>query len=324
MSNAPDRRLSREVLSPLTAWGLVHDLPVFLLGAPTDPNRCYRHGTCWWHADRAFVQEASIAGFNDDLRGDAEEGLAALAATRPIPIFNGALNGGAGRLLASPLNLSPVYPNTDVCRAAREDGSPVAGALDAHDVLDANADLPLVTAALVSARFPVLEPPARVGTDAGGGRGCRAPVTAVRVRDGGYVENTGLLTIVDLLPAIRETLGASVPIVVLSIDDDAAVPVPNPVSEEQRPGMLSVTTRVSSDYLTRKARDTLCQTPGVTYLRISPPPHAGAHAATGWEISRTGRRDDLGRALAEGKPALDRVKSVRAALDGTGPAISDC
>ena len=39
-----ETRVGREVLSPLTAWGLVHDLPIFLLGWPTDPNLVRRRG----------------------------------------------------------------------------------------------------------------------------------------------------------------------------------------------------------------------------------------------------------------------------------------
>ena len=150
------------------------------------------------------------------------------------------------------------------------------------------------------------------------------PRTAVRVRDGGYVENTGLLTIAELLPTIRATLDAEgaerMPIIVLSIDDDSAIADPNPELEEPATNPLTVASRVSSGYLTRKARDTLssCQVDGVYSLRVSPPPHVGAHAATGWEISETARRLDLGRAASTGD-VLRQINELRGMLDGTRP-----
>jgi hypothetical protein len=195
--------------------------------------------------------------------------------------------------------------------------------LDAHDVLADGRDVPLVSAALLSARFPLLEPPARVGSREQAPRGCptTGPLTAVRVRDGGYMENTGLRTIVDLLPAIRDQLRsqkADVPIIVVSIDDDPEVAIADPEREEPRPAPGSVATKVSDGYLSRQARDALssCQFPDVTYLRISPEPHVGAHAATGWEISETGRRRDLGQALRSGSEALKDVSLVQQWLDG--------
>jgi hypothetical protein len=83
----------------------------------------------------------------------------------------------------------------------------------------------------------------------------------------------------------------------------------------------SVATKVSDDYLSRKARDTItsCQTPDVAYMRISPEPHVGAHAATGWEISQTGRRNDLGRSLEAGTDGSGQITTLRRWLDGVDP-----
>ena len=322
-----ETRVGREVLSPLTAWGLVHDLPIFLLGWPTDPNRCAGgEGSCAIHADRALVQEAAIGNYGNALRTNPGPGIRTANTGGPRTIFNGALDGSVGRILISPLDLAPVYPESEACRAQDGRLRPVTGALDAADVLADDRDLPLVSAALLSARFPMLEPPGRVGTEAGKDlRGCEAvPRTAVRVRDGGYVENTGLLTIAELLPTIRATLDAEgaerMPIIVLSIDDDSAIADPNPELEEPAANPLTVASRVSSGYLTRKARDTLssCQVDGVYSLRVSPPPHVGAHAATGWEISETARRLDLGRAASTGD-VLRQINELRGMLDGTRP-----
>jgi hypothetical protein len=323
-----DRKVGREVLSPLTAWGLVHDMPALLVGLETDPNKCVTHDLCWARADRALVQEAAIGDLGDSLRGNPGEGILSVPTHEIVPVFNGSISGASGRILISPLDLAPVYTSAEPCRAPHEDGQAATGALDAAEVLG-DKDVPLVSAALLSARFPVLEPAARVGREAGKDENVPCPkpgatLPAVRVRDGGYVENTGLLTIADLLPAIRRAIeerhpAFRVPIIVLSIDDDPEAQPPKPNLREPRLGPVSVLTRAGTGYITRKARDTIssCQVTDVAYLRVSPAPHVGAHAATGWEISETGRRHDLGQALAQGTDGSHQITKLRGWLDGT-------
>jgi hypothetical protein len=151
------------------------------------------------------------------------------------------------------------------------------------------------------------------------------------VRDGGYVENTGLLTITDLLPALAAAVASWEPPsgapdgdrrprvdpVVLSIDDDPVASGGDPqlVTAPRRP--LGISQRAGHRYLTRLARDRLTsgQYPGVRYLRLSPPPHVGAQAATGWELSETTREEDLEKALDDGC-VRRTILQVRAILDG--------
>jgi hypothetical protein len=329
-----DRAGGREVLSPITAWGLFHDLPAWLLRAPTDPRDCTAKVDCRLQADRALVQEAAVADFKDDIvpPGDAQRHLIEPAGG-PVPVFNGSVNGAEGRVLLSRLALAPPRPNDPGCEQVQRaiPPEPGAGSLDGHDVLRKEGavrgtDVPLVTAALLSARFPVVAPPARLGDRERKHTRCGTPLplAPVKVRDGGYVENTGVLTITDLLPQIRESVEkykpkrTQVQIVVVSIDDDSTVLEGDPELSKRNGPDLGVATRVNDKYLSQLARDriTSCQYPQVSYERISPPPHGGAQAATGWELSRTSRTQDLVAALAEGSDAIKPVDRLRDVLDG--------
>jgi hypothetical protein len=332
-----------EVLSPVVAWGLLHDLPLFMLGAETDPRRCDEDASCRLHADRALVQEAAVAGLEDTIvPPEDEEGLIGSAGGRlPVTVFNGALDGADGRVLLSPLSLAPPRPRNPACPTPPT-GEPGAGSVDGHDVLNLHKpgstayvprppyyDVPLVTAAVLSARFPVVAPAARLGDSQPpeGTRGCKPPPTLppVQIRDGGYVENSGLLTITELLPAVADAVETwkssrgredqEVPLIVVSIDDDPAVVDGNPELGETPRDNLGISKRAGPGYLTRLARDRLesCQYPNVTYVRISPPPRIGAQAATGWELSETTRDEDLVAALRE-RAAGARVEALRDGL----------
>jgi hypothetical protein len=315
--------VTEEVLSPIVAWGLFHDLPAFLVGLPIDPARC-RPQTAWHvcplHADRAVAQEAAVAGADWlEPAADEETVLEGRGGSGPVTVFNGAVDGADGRVLISPAALAP--PRLDDCPTPWT-GEPGAGSLDAHDLLNAlkeespaagepsvfkpqrpYKDIPLVTAAVLSARFPVVAPAARVGRGKAkkGKRGCRPDtLPSERVRDGGYVENSGLLTITELLPAIQAGVrdiapDRDVPIVIVSADDDPVVTAGDPDLSRAAEASFGVKARSGPGYFTRLARDRLesCQYRGIHYARISPTPHVGAQAATGWEVSATARREDL-------------------------------
>ncbi len=369
----------KEVLSPIVAWGIFHDLPAFMTGAKLDPSRCRakaspgeQSGDCRVHADRALVQEAAVAGFDHDLvPTDPSNVLTAGAGDGPITVFNAALDGADGRVLISPVSLSP--PRVAGCETPWT-GDPAAGSMDGHDLLNANEetepskasaarteprvfeaqepfyDVPLVTAALLTARFPVVAPAARLGTKSvdPGVRGCKKPpktLPPATLRDGGYVENSGLLTVIEILPTIRAAIDdwkppddlrkpESVPIIVASVDDDPVIVDGDPDLGRVPRKSLGISAQSGPGYFTRLARDRLesCQYHGVHYARISPKPHVGAHAATGWEVSVTARREDLIPALrraktsnapqtlaAGGDDAGILLQRVRDLLDGPGP-----
>jgi hypothetical protein len=345
-----DAAAGPEVLSPAVAWGLLHDLPAFMIGMHNDPRRCVDGSSCRRHADRALVQEAAVANFENGIVPPKGGGLLeARADGAPVTVFNGALDGADGRVLLSPLSLAPPRSRNPVCRTPWT-GEPAAGSVDGHDMLNVQReqlpqqrprrfvpvppynDVPFVTAALLSARFPIVSPAARLGDTKPRGkvRGCDMPATLppVQIRDGGYVENSGVLTIVDLLPALDRAVqqwktsndkeDLDVPFIVVSIDDDPAVIGGDPELEEAPRDSLGISKRAGPGYLTRMSRDRLesCQHPNVHYVRISPAPHTGAQAATGWELSRTTREEDLAAALADGQRAGEAVQKLRDALEG--------
>ncbi len=77
----------------------------------------------------------------------------------------------------------------DSCEAAHD------GANDAPDVRN-GADIRLSTAALLSARFPIISPAGILRAEDGGG-------TGDRIVDGGYFENAGLTTAMDVARELR-------------------------------------------------------------------------------------------------------------------------
>jgi hypothetical protein len=116
-----------------------------------------------------------------------------------------------------------------------------------------------------------------------------------------------------------------VQLIVESIDDDPAVLEPDPKPEESPPGKLGIATREGPSYLSRLSHNRVeaCSVPDVTYMRISPAPHTGAHAATGWEVSETARHRDLAGALESG-PAHDRLETLRDLLKPEPKSASNC
>jgi hypothetical protein len=318
-----DETAGHEILSPIVGWGLFHDLPAFMAGLPIDAGTCDERLRCRVNADRALVQEGAIHGLA--LRGQLATDAGVMEITLPVAVFNGTAGWGPGRVLVSRLALAP--PQDVGCSI---DGrQPIAGAVDAHDVLRDDRDVPILTAALLSARFPALEPAGRLGDrdDPPKFADCSPPPVqrAATIRDGGVVENTGLLTITELLPSIRRGIEAwkektgsgnlDVRPIVVSIDDDVLGVLGDNDYKRETLGLGTSGNRST------RARDRLkrCEFADVTYRRISPSPHVGAQAATGWEISRTSRREDLGetlRARTREGAGRDPIQELRDMLDG--------
>jgi hypothetical protein len=188
-------------------------------------------------------------------------------------------------------------------------------------------DVTLANAASLSARFPVLEPPGRLGTAPEATRGgCGMPTDeAAKIRDGGTYENSGMMTLVDLLGPIQRAIDSwrrdtesSVEVrpIVVSIDDDVQGVNGDEAYEKRLFGLLGES---ASNKRTIDARNRIksCEFKGISYLRISPEPHVGAQAATGWEVSQTSRQEDLVESLRAGNDAWSKVKSLRRMLDGS-------
>jgi hypothetical protein len=238
----------------------------------------------------------------------------------------------------------------DQCPAVSEwPGESVVDAIDAADLYSKYrsgtpaSDPDVTTAGLLSGRFPVVDPVARVGNRTSVKRVGSAPpcldrtvttLPAEFVRDGGYVENTGLLTIAQSLPEITraaadwtaaDSRNPPVAIWVLSIDDDAAYINGKVKPGVQRPGAISLATRASDQTLTELSTESLTVHEGgdSCYGRLSPVPGVGAHAATGWLLSKTVRNYDLAASLANPSRVV-MLEDVRNFLDGALANPSDC
>ena len=362
-----DDAAGREVLAPTVAWGLYHDLFATVIPSPSNPEDCDSGDdwSCRWNLDRAAVQENAIAGRHWNQAPDAAQGVTAmwenaLAAgdeTFPVPatVYNMAVSGGIGRVAASPLDLAPLSVLDDQCRPVHRTGdADVTGLLDAADLYTKSGSPPAVptqdfsetTAGLLSGRFPVVDPVARIGNsddvvrDPGTGQtgGCLDAhvntLPSVFVRDGGYVENTGLLTIAQALPAIQRGIdqwkaaGNDTPVVVwvLSIDDDPAQLDGRRQPTTHPPALRSIAQRANDMTLTTMTRDALALgTDGVAcYGRISPQPRIGAQAASGWELSVTVRLHDLVSSLNKEGQNYERIRAVRGFTSGVLDDLSSC
>ena len=330
-----------------------------MLSSP-DPRACDgARWDCLFNLDRAAVQENTIAGRawrsppnkDETLTGLWQSSIAPGSTTpNPATVFNTAFSGSRGRVLVSPFDLAPKSVIDERCRpVALNPSEVVADAVDAQDMLakfgGKRWDFDITTAALLSGRFPIVDPPARIGTaqtvePKPTGKAACIPADATRlpavvVRDGGYVENSGLLTIVQLLPAIQRGIeewradyrkanpgekdAPEVKVWVASLDDDP-IDLRNPVkAKAELPAPMSIATKAGPDNtLTALAREALLLTtpPVACYIRISPDPRIGAHAATGWALSKTTRLHDLIASVGPESQNLPAITALRAFLAG--------
>jgi hypothetical protein len=285
------------------------------------------------NADRATVQAAAIAGTTDlGAVADARDALTASASTDsafPVPIFNTTQVDRFDPVPVNPrrrvvLSRLTVAEPTQRMTCAEAADQPIPDAIDGYDLLGSDEDMTMLSAALLSARFPFLEPPGRLGSrtkrsdqECGG----RPPQErAAKLRDGGTYENTGMMTLVDLLEPIEDGIGAwerkhhrvDVRIIVVSVDDD-----PPPI--DPNPGLIRRVLGSEASGRSDTARRRACADTSVAYVRISPQPHVGAQAATGWEISETSRREDLMDSLRPDQGPGKRLQQLREMLDGTPP-----
>lgn len=363
-----DDSSGEDLLSPTIAWGLFHDFPLLAasfisFGALSSPDPRACDGARWdcrFNLDRAAVQENAIAGRAWSSPPDKGETLTRLwkssiaedsAKAIPATVFNSALSGSRGRVLVSPFDLAPQSVIDERCRpVALNPSEVVTDAVDAQDMLakfgNKRFDFDITTAALLSGRFPIVDPPARIGTakavepkPTGTPPPCipkdATRLPAVIVRDGGYVENSGLLTIVQLLPAIKRGIDEwraayakanpdtdlRVEVWSVSVDDDP-IDLENLVkAKAETPAPSSIAQKAGPDnMLTALAREALLlQTPPIAcYLRISPDPRIGAHAATGWALSKTTRLHDLVASVGPDSQNIDAIDALRTFLAGQG------
>ena len=291
------RWFARDVLGPTVAWGLVHDTFATMFHQRPGTGGTCRFGDSWICQvleDRARILEESL-DFDASAR-DVGLRSASFAAPSPVPhlIFNTTADDVRERVELSTLQLEP--------RAGV-----VADGLDEH--CD-EGDLPLVTAAVLSARFPVV-------TSAG-----RIACAHRSLVDGGYLENTGVAAIAEVLPrlvaAVRQQNAANargdrppIRIVVVEISNGprgprsplrgVGFPVAEPKPQFAPLGLLSLPsypTEVGRDELGRAATDACAQGVDIALVTVRPRLAVGWKASVGWRLSRAARAE-LEQALGE-------------------------
>jgi hypothetical protein len=221
-----------------------------------------------------------------------------------------------------------------------EDSAAFAGALDLLAAIDANPDgrdgsLPLVTAANLSARFPLVSPVGSLDVARGEREGL------YRFGDGGYYENSGALTLRDLLaeiePSLRLALGARPVIVQISNDVEAVQPpdagpdpllgeTPHYLGELLSPLRVMLNTRSARGSEERLRLRALARERGWPYLHFrlcDDPTDAGeVEPPLGWTLSAAaqGSIDDhlsgRERCAAYGVDNVAYLEAILAALGG--------
>lgn len=189
--------LGGDSLSAGFAWMLFVETPWSLLrfGAETD---------------RADVMERSWERAQPELAGD----FFALSARDHVPIllFNGTSVESGCRFVVSPLETNGREPSEPSARCLSPQGlvASSSGVLPATvelvDFLCAGQRVPVSTAVMLSARFPVISPSGEVrqcGADSRAG-----PVPNTFVVDGGYLEGSGAATALELWAGLAPLVAA--------------------------------------------------------------------------------------------------------------------
>jgi len=186
-----DRVVEKAGVSSLaaTAWGLAYPdfWRGFSLQNPFRPyfDRAWAMEQVWKRTLRPGDSEGTTVPTLAQWRADT------LAGRRPAALFNATVAETGERLLLSPLKLNPLpggcvaeNPGFEDCVDARTFTS-----------LYQKKDLPVTTAARLSATFPFVSPitRARLG---------RGEVNGYHVADGGYYDNFGVVTLVEGLDRI--------------------------------------------------------------------------------------------------------------------------
>jgi hypothetical protein len=221
-----------------------------------------------------------------------------------------------------------------------ETASPVVDALpnttELVDYLCPQDDLPLSTAAHLSARFPFVSPPGRVHGCAGDG--LIGPAATSYAIDGGYFDNSGAATAVDAWRALtsfaatREAAGA--PCVVplfLQIDNSPSGslgsggdPVPYPLAAPAQAVISQLSARQRAESEAARLAFTFPRSAGgravqigadTAYFRVAPAAQPGPTPPLGWTLSDT-TVDDM-RAQLTADRNEKTIRSLRQVLSGS-------
>jgi hypothetical protein len=320
-----DQRLGADFVSPSIAWQLFVETPRAWLQFEPGMDRAEVLERGW---EQAWVRTARY-GLLDAAFGGAPasggrfaEGFRALWAGNPdvpLMLLNGFSVQDGCKFVTTPIDGNGTETEGINCVAPREvvvDPDPSAGRpgfLSGSRVIvdllcGATDDVRLSTAALLSARFPYVSPSGRLLS-------CGETPAAVNVVDGGYGENTGAGSVLELWQSIRPlvdqyngdpTHGACIVPALLQIQSGygPSADVPSSGASElavpprgilKAPNGFTVWQRNESqlavlDPLPFTGSATVEDRQGV-YALVYPYAHPGAEAPLGWTLSDEARSD---------------------------------
>lgn len=225
-------KLGSDFAAPTVAWGLFHDLPNHALGVTAARGRCegWRPFQCV-RRDRAGILEDTLDKDSPEqgpaqLRKTWDERMSDDSLTRkkaetvPLLVFNSTQVGGKFSVVTSAAKFGSQKLDLDASSGVRpvrnDEPLPLGGALETVDLLCSDSDLKLSTAAMLSARFPLVSPSGRLSGKCGQSpagqrfkyKDCVSKRCAIYMVDGGYFDNSGLLTLAGLSGQLRRLVAA--------------------------------------------------------------------------------------------------------------------
>lgn len=323
------RKLGADYASPTVGWGLYHDLPNHVIGVPADKSDCRpRRPFGCVEQDRAAVLEDTLdqgapptgpAQLRQtwDQRSSPDEEVREKAETVPLLAFNSTLVGGKFAVVASAAKLGSQKINLNASPQSRpaigDQPLPLGGTLETVDLLCGDEDLKLSTASMLSARFPLVSPTGRLAGKCGKSpagqpwqyKDCDTDECAMYMVDGGYFDNSGLLTLVGLSDQLQALVAdynvrhaRGIAPIVIDIDNsyqarDPKFTNPGAVAESLAP-LQTLGVRAAVE---RWARGRIWGSfPRLCAITFAPAMQPALMAPLGWSLSST-TMDELEKAL---------------------------
>ena len=344
--------LGHDFASPTIGWGIFHDLPNHLFGVSATSEECRPPvGSTCLRQDRARTLEQSLDGSTEDppllrttwdQRSSPDPDVRARAESVPLLVFNSTLPGGRSAVVTSAAKLGQIRVSLSLTKRSRgtslADSLPL-GALETIDLMCTDKDIKISTAAFLSARFPVVSPSGRVAGSCDAMPGLQDEIVftkicrdendpcAMSMVDGGYLDNSGMLTMTSLLPEIKRLVagyntGPGPDVALFVVDIDSAYKTFDP--SRVNPGQSAETFIPLSTAMVRGAVERFAKARAIRSLNqhcffpITPALHPGLLAPLGWSLSST-TKDELHRALddperagpAKSGPANNRIGNLK-------------
>ncbi|WOH80467.1 hypothetical protein RX327_32560 [Bradyrhizobium sp. BEA-2-5] len=196
--------LETDFLSPLVAGFLFTDFTQLFspLAIPSFDRARFLEYTLENAADRMLKTHKGTGDQSNLLKADFQSHWTP-SNNMPALLLNTTDAGSGKRVVISPFDIDPLHSkDKDLCILATLDR---AGMGSGQTVTSRSLRIPLSTAAFTSARFPWVTPAATISLK----NDCITANPQARLVDGGYVENSGIETALDLIERLNSIKGTS-------------------------------------------------------------------------------------------------------------------